>query len=98
MACLEFVRTLLGIDYVVRMLRILFTLLRHVRIMGVFFTHHSLTTVNREGIQGAKKVIKKLTKWLQIYATRDYREKITMVAARDTRKPRNARRGPEVRC
>ena len=55
MACLEFVRTLLGIDYVVRMLRILFTLLRHVRIMGVFFTHHSLTTVNREGIHGAKK-------------------------------------------
>ena len=55
LACLEFVRTLLGIDYVVRMLRILFTLLRHVGIMGVFFTHHSLTSVNREGIHGAEK-------------------------------------------
>ena len=39
-----------------------------------------------------KKVTKKLTKWLQIYITRDYREKITMVAARGTREPRNARR------
>ena len=61
MACLEFVRTLLGIDYVVRMLRILFTLLRHVRIMGVFFTHHSLTSVNREGIHGAEKSDKMAT-------------------------------------
>ena len=39
-----------------------------------------------------QKVTKKLTKWLQIYTTRDYREKITMVAARGTREPRNARR------
>ncbi len=45
LAGLEFVRTLLGIDYVVRMLRILFALLRHVGTMGIFFTHHSLTTV-----------------------------------------------------
>ncbi len=45
LACLEFVRSLLGIDYVVRMLRILFALLRHVGTMGVFFTNHSLTTV-----------------------------------------------------
>ena len=35
---------------------------------------------------------KKVTKWLQIYTTRDYREKITIVAARGTREPRNARR------
>ena len=55
LAGLEFVRTLLGIDYVVRMLRILFALLRHVGTMGVFFTHHSLTSVNREGIHGAKR-------------------------------------------
>ena len=45
LAGLEFVRTLLGIDYVVRMLRILFALLRHVGTMGIFFTHYSLTTV-----------------------------------------------------
>ena len=45
LAGLELVRSLLGIDYVVRMLRILFALLRHVGTMGVFFTHHSLTTV-----------------------------------------------------
>ena len=40
-----------------------------------------------------QKVTKKLTKWLQIYTTRDYREKITMVAARGTREPRD-RAGP----
>ena len=45
LACLEFVRSLLGIDYVMRMLRILFALLRHVGPMGIFFTHDSLTTV-----------------------------------------------------
>ena len=46
LASLEFVRPLLGIDYGVRMLRILFALLRHVGTMGVFFTQHSLTSVN----------------------------------------------------
>ena len=45
LACLEFVRSLLGIDYVVRILRILFALLRHVGTMGVFFTKHSFTIV-----------------------------------------------------
>ncbi len=40
----------------------------------------------------AQKGGQKLTKWLQIYTTRDYREKITMVAARGTREPRDARR------
>ena len=45
LAGLEFVRSLLGIDYAARMLRILFALLRHVGTMGIFFTHYSLTTV-----------------------------------------------------
>ena len=45
MACVELVRTLLGIDYIVRMLRIILALLRHVGTMGLFFTHYSLKTV-----------------------------------------------------
>ena len=47
LAGLELVRTLLGIDYIVRMLRILLAILRHVGTMDVFFTHYSFTTVNR---------------------------------------------------
>ena len=46
LAGLEFVRTLLGIDYVVRMLRIVFALLRHVGTTGVFFTQDSLEALN----------------------------------------------------
>ena len=45
LAGLELVRTLLGIDYVVRMLRIVLALLRHVGTMDLFFTHNSITTV-----------------------------------------------------
>ena len=45
MACMELVRTLRGSDDIVRMLRIVLALLRHVRTMGLFFTHYSITTV-----------------------------------------------------
>ena len=45
MACVELVRTLLGIDYVVRMLRILLAILRHVGTMDVFFTQNSFKAV-----------------------------------------------------
>ena len=44
-AGLELVRTLRGSDDIVRMLRIILALLRHVRTMGLFFTHYSLKTV-----------------------------------------------------
>ena len=50
------------------------------------------------GVAMAQKVRQKAGKWLQIYIKRDYREKITMVAARGTRATQNARRGPEVQC
>ena len=50
------------------------------------------------GVAMARKGATKADKWLQIYIKCDYREKITMVAARDTREPQNARRGPEVQC
>ena len=46
LAGLELVRSLLGIDYVVRMLRILSALLRHVGTMGLFFTDHSFEALN----------------------------------------------------
>ena len=45
LAGLELVRSLLGIDYFVRMLRIVFALLRHVGTMGLFFTQDSLTNM-----------------------------------------------------
>ena len=46
LAGLELVRTLLGIDYVVRMLRIVLALLRHVGTMDIFFTHNSFEALN----------------------------------------------------
>ena len=45
MACVELVRTLLGSDYIVRMLRIILALLRHVGTMGLFFTQNSFEAV-----------------------------------------------------
>ena len=45
MACMELVRTLLGSDYIVRMLRIILALLRHVGTMGLFFTQNSFEAV-----------------------------------------------------
>ena len=51
MACMELVRTLRGSDDIVRMLRIVLALLRHVGTMGLFFTHYSLTTVNIQDSQ-----------------------------------------------
>ena len=46
LAGLELVRTLRGSDDVVRMLRIVLALLRHVRTMGLFFTHYSFEALN----------------------------------------------------
>ena len=51
MAGLELVRTLLGINYIVRMLRSILALLRHVGTMGLFFTHYSFKTVNIQDSQ-----------------------------------------------
>ena len=45
MAGVELVRTLLGSDYIVRMLRIILALLRHVGTMGLFFTQNSFEAV-----------------------------------------------------
>ncbi len=45
-AGLVLVRTLLGIDYIVRRLRIILALLRHVGTMGLFFTHYSFEALN----------------------------------------------------
>ena len=47
LAGLELVRTLRGSDNIVRMLRIVLALLRHVRTMGCFFTHYSFEAVAR---------------------------------------------------
>ena len=49
-ARVELVRTLRGNDDIVRMLRIVHALLRHVRTMGRFFTHVAITTVNVSGV------------------------------------------------
>ena len=46
MASMELVRTLRGSDDVVRMLRIVHAVLRHVRAMGRFFTHIAITAVS----------------------------------------------------
>ena len=46
LAGLELVRTLRGSDDIVRMLRIVHALLRHVGTMDRFFTHIAITTVN----------------------------------------------------
>ena len=51
LAGLELVRTLRGSDNIVRMLRIILALLRHVRTMGCFFTHYSFTALNIQDSQ-----------------------------------------------
>ena len=45
-ARMELVRTLRGSDDIVRMLRIVHAILRHVGTMGRFFSHYSIAAVN----------------------------------------------------
>ena len=46
MASMELVRTLRGSDDIVRMLRIIHVILRHVGTMGRFFFHIAIAAVN----------------------------------------------------